>query len=343
MRNYSVIIRTLGTAGEKYKALLNSIVNQTLQAKEIIVVLPYGYTLDYSLGLEKIIFTEKGMVNQRVVGINNAVNDFVLVVDDDVSFETNFVNLLFKFLEINNADVVLPTGGNIQAKIEISNSTNEKKFKNTKLDLKKILIQFKHIFIGQRFYHSHNSKYNIKISPTGGHSIIKHDKLDLEKCYLSQSGNFQCFFMKTKLAKEVHFEEDLWLDETKYAIYDDQVFFYKAFLNGCKIVTALKIKYLHLDARNGHVKSDDFERLKLKLFGNMRNRTIFWKLYLFDRSKFFGKIWLIVCYLFGLFNTFFFYLLGCIFSWKKISIPFGVFQASFVAFKYCKNKNSVKC
>ena len=36
---YSVVIRTLGTAGEKYQQTLNSITSQTIKAKEIIIVL----------------------------------------------------------------------------------------------------------------------------------------------------------------------------------------------------------------------------------------------------------------------------------------------------------------
>ena len=34
---YSVVIRTLGTAGEKYQKLLNSLKNQTVLPKKILV------------------------------------------------------------------------------------------------------------------------------------------------------------------------------------------------------------------------------------------------------------------------------------------------------------------
>ena len=66
MLDYSVIIRTTGKAGEKYARLLKSIENLNPQPKEIIVVLPEGYTPPKeSLVKEKIYYCPKGMVNQR--------------------------------------------------------------------------------------------------------------------------------------------------------------------------------------------------------------------------------------------------------------------------------------
>ena len=40
---YSVVIRTLGNIGLKYKVLLDSIAAQTLKPEEIIVAIPEGY------------------------------------------------------------------------------------------------------------------------------------------------------------------------------------------------------------------------------------------------------------------------------------------------------------
>ncbi len=57
--SYSVVIRTLGNTGLKYKALLDSIAKQTIQPEEIIVVIPEGYELDYSLGNERVVRCKK--------------------------------------------------------------------------------------------------------------------------------------------------------------------------------------------------------------------------------------------------------------------------------------------
>ena len=38
---YSVVIRTLGTSGEKFEQLLKSVEQQTISPKEVLVVIPY--------------------------------------------------------------------------------------------------------------------------------------------------------------------------------------------------------------------------------------------------------------------------------------------------------------
>ena len=79
-----MVIRTLGTAGESYKRLIESINKQIIKPEEIIVVLPVGYTLDYVTGEETIVYSDKGMVSQRAVGIQCAKSEYILVVDDDI-------------------------------------------------------------------------------------------------------------------------------------------------------------------------------------------------------------------------------------------------------------------
>lgn len=109
-QSYSVCIRTLGTAGEKYAETLNSIKRQTIQPEEIIVVIPHGYELPKErIGSERFVRTEKGMVNQRVVGLENVNSKYTLALDDDVRFEDDFVEKLIDILEIENADFVSPS------------------------------------------------------------------------------------------------------------------------------------------------------------------------------------------------------------------------------------------
>ena len=42
---YTAVIRTLGTAGEKYQQLLDSLDRQTIKPSEIIVYIAEGYAL----------------------------------------------------------------------------------------------------------------------------------------------------------------------------------------------------------------------------------------------------------------------------------------------------------
>lgn len=101
---------------------------------------------------------------------------------------------------------------------------------------------------------------------------------DLRWC---QTANFQCFFIKRKTAVNVHMEDEMWLEDTGYAWPDDQVFFYKAFLNGCKTLLTPDISYLHLDAKSGNVKADKTYK---DHYLHQRNITIFWHRFLWMPS-----------------------------------------------------------
>ena len=103
--SYSIYIRTLGLGGEKYLKLLDSIKSLTIQPQEVVIVLPEGYDIPKErLGYEHFAFSKKGMIMQRVYAINNAKTPYVLLLDDDVEFEPNFVENLYQTMEIANAN-----------------------------------------------------------------------------------------------------------------------------------------------------------------------------------------------------------------------------------------------
>lgn len=95
--DYSVLIRTTGNAHEKYQRLLDSINTLQPAPKEVIVVLPVGYELpDERLGYESFFFAPKGMVSQRLAGVEKCSTAYALVCDDDVCFGPDFVENLYR-------------------------------------------------------------------------------------------------------------------------------------------------------------------------------------------------------------------------------------------------------
>ena len=67
-KEYCVAIRTLGTAGEKYQQLLDSIQTQTFSPRKILVYIPYGYpTPKETIGIEQIIRCEKAINRGELV------------------------------------------------------------------------------------------------------------------------------------------------------------------------------------------------------------------------------------------------------------------------------------
>ena len=96
MIDYSVIIRTTGKAGEKYRKLLSSITALEPQPKEVIVVLPDGYDLpEDQLGWETFYHCPKGMIN----------GDAVSFIDSDDTLEPDMYELLVKTTEEHGADI----------------------------------------------------------------------------------------------------------------------------------------------------------------------------------------------------------------------------------------------
>lgn len=273
MISYSVVIRTLG-GGEKYRSLLASIKKQTIQPEEIIVAIPEGYELKYSLGTETVIRTEKGMITQRAEGIKYAKSKNILVVDDDIEFGPNFVQELDSYMNIHHLDCVLPMEGKIS-----DNATT--------IDLwYPWYKRFRSGFTGQMFQTNKESDYLDVITVTGGHKVFCGNN-ELDQCYYCQTGNFQCFYCNTEKAQNVHFEKEIWLQQgsiSSYAAYDDAVFFFLFFLQGNTIAYALRTRYTHLDSGTGRVAKSRLEAKRIRYFTIARNRTIFWYRFLYQTS-----------------------------------------------------------
>jgi len=323
-KSYAVVIRTLGNGGDKYRQLINSILNQTILPDEIIVVIPEGYNPDYVSGKERIIYSEKGMVIQRAVGIQAATSDYILVVDDDVAFNSNFIKDIFYEIESTNADVIVPA-----EEMDINSCQNLNGF------LKSFAQNFKYVFIGQRFIML-NRLYRVKFAATGTCSINLN--IDKTRKYKTQSWTFQCFFMKTDKAKTVRIEDERWLERVGYAIYDDQVFAYKSLQQGDKAIYIPAITYSHLDGGTGHANAiDNVSRLKRKLYANTFNRTVFWNKFMYKQATVLRKIWLIIWYAYATFNTFILYLIYSLFRKGYNNVPFQVIKGAMDGFQF-KNK-----
>lgn len=260
---YSVVIRTLGTAGEKYQQTLNSIASQTIQAKEVIVVLPFGYNLPPErLGYEKFIFSPKGMVSQRVVGFNSCTTKLILALDDDVYFEPTFIEEMVKTLQTTDADFVSPIVRDLPVLTDSA---------IPKTNIKKKILNIKNWLIGVSYKKSLKNNFIIVINNSGGFTVNTNIQPNIQ--YYNQSGHGTCLFGKTQKIKEIHFEDELWLEDTKYALPDDMVMFYKLYLYGNKNVMNPNVKFIHLDAGSTLINED---RKINNILASARNGYIFW-------------------------------------------------------------------
>ncbi len=278
--DYSIVIRTLGNAGEKYLQMLQAINNQTVKPREIVVVIPHGYSLDHTLGNERVIYSDKGMVTQRAVGIAEAQGEYLLVLDDDLDFPCDFAEKLYQTLQERQLDCVLAFGN--------WRAAEEAKVQRTvihgiKQGVKQSFRRMRLAFTGQAFYSRHQSEYFDTIASTGGHRTY----INCENG-LCQTGAFACFFAITTKVKEVHFEAESWLEQgslSSYAAYDDAVFYYKLFMQSGRIAYSHTTDFLHLDAAAGRPAKDGLDVKRNRLYTIARNRTIFWHRHIWSNHR----------------------------------------------------------
>ena len=82
---YSIAIRTLGTAGEKFRKELESLCAQTVRPERVVVYIAEGYEgPKFTVGSEEYVWVPKGMMSQRVLPYDEITSDCILMLDDDV-------------------------------------------------------------------------------------------------------------------------------------------------------------------------------------------------------------------------------------------------------------------
>lgn len=253
--SYSVAIRTLGQAGGKYQALLDSLLTQTWAPTKIVVYIAEGYQLPKeTIFQEQYVYVKKGMAAQRALQYEEIDTDYILFLDDDVYLSPNSVELLFKQMLEHNADVISPDV-----------------FVNS--DRSRLSAHL--MFLSGRMRARRNDSYwGYKVMKTAGYSYNANPVKDV---YISQTNAGPCFLCKKSTMLNIHFEEELWLDRLRYAQGDDQAMFYKMHKRGYKQLTSYNSGIVHLDAGGNR----NPEKEKMLIYSDFRFKTIFWHRFIY--------------------------------------------------------------
>lgn len=271
--DYSVIIRTIGKAGEKYEQLLESINNLIPKPKEVIVVLPEGFEKPKEqLGWETFYFSPKGMVAQRSYGIKMAKTKYALICDDDISFDSDFVQKLYRPIFENKCSI--SAGPLLELLPE----------KGMKTLINIIMSSASPTLL-------HKDKY-VTVLRSTGFSFNRNIKTDECKFYYTESLPWACFFADVDSLNILNIDEENWLDANGYSAYDDQTMFYKGYLRGVKSLVVSNALYTHLDAGTStkNIKST-------VAYSLIFNRYVFWHRFIYTQQKsLFLKAWSKVCF-----------------------------------------------
>ena len=286
---YTAVIRTLGTAGEKYQKLLNSLISQTIKPKDIIVYIAEGYPLPKeTAGVERYVYVRKGMVAQRALPYDEVKTEYMICLDDDLEFPSNTVECMFQLLHKYNADIISP---------DI--------FPNAQRSISSELMM---TLSGRMRARRHDNMWGYKIMRTAGYSYNKNIQ---KECYLSQTNAGACFLCKKSDFLKIRFDEELWMDSMSYALGDDQVMYYKMYCNGLKQLTWYNHQFVHLDA-GGNMSP---EKELMRLYGDIYFKIVFWHRFIFCLNQnWIMKIWSILCIIYYLTFTLLMSLVKCKFG-----------------------------
>lgn len=282
--DYTAVIRTLGTAGEKYQTLLHSLITQTKKPKDIIIYIAEGYPIPKeTVGIERYVFVKKGMVAQRALQYDEVTTEYILFLDDDVFLPPNGVETLYQQLKDNDADVISPDV-----------------FPNSKRSIKSEIMM---TLSGRMRARNNDDKWGYKVMRNTGYS---YNANPVKSVYWSQTNAGPCFFCSKKNFLDIHFEDELWLDKLGYPLGEDQIMYYKMYKKGLKILTSYDSGIEHLDA--GTTISKDKE--KTLIYADFRFKSIFWHRFIFLPEKLILlKMWDIFCIGYVFFFTLFISLL----------------------------------
>lgn len=315
---YTAVIRTLGTAGEKYQTLLNSLNRQTFQPSKILVYIAEGYEIPKeTIGKEQYIYVKKGMVAQRALLYHEVDTDFILFLDDDVYLPSTIVEQLYQYLVDYDADIISPD--------VFPNS--ERSF------LGKCLMMLS----GRMLARKDDGKWGYKVMRNSGYSYNNHPKPGV---YWSQTNAGPCFFCRKIDFLKIHFEDELWLDNMKYPLGEDQVMYYKMYMSGLKQLTWFESGIKHLDAGSTMMSE---EKEKMLIYSDFRFKTIFWHRFIYQPDKnFFSRIWSIICIGYALSFTLFISTLKCNFEILKLKYKAIKEAVSFIRSEEYKNLPLIK-
>lgn len=317
MFEYSVVIRTLGKGNSFYQKTLNSLVLQTIKPISIIVYIAEGYSIPKeTVGIEKYVYVKKGMVAQRALKYDEVKTEYILFLDDDVYLPTTSVETLYHELHQYKGDVISPYV-----------------FYNHKKTIKE---KIRLAVFGREVCRLFGSRWGFKVLSTAGFSYINNPQ---KAVYESQTNAGPCFLCRKKDFLNIKYEDELWLDETPYAFPDDQVMFYKMYLNGLKILTSYDSGIVHLDAGSTTVNSN--KTLKV-IYSEYRNKLIFWYRYIYSNERnYILRLWKIFC-------IFYIYFLQTINACYKIlkgkkEESKAFFEATMDALKFIMEKKNDLC
>ncbi len=223
--SYSIAIRTLGNAGEKFRRELESIRLQTVRPERVIVYIAEGYARpDFTVGNEEYVWVRKGMMAQRILPYDEIGSSCILMLDDDVLLAPDSAERMLKALSENDADCV---GADV--------------FQNHKMGFGKKVFAA----ITNMVFPHWSRKWAFKIHRNGSFS---YNNCLSKSFYWSQSCGGPAMMWRKEAYDRIHLEDEKRLDSLGFAYGDDALETYKLYRNGGRLGVLYDSGIQNLDA-----------------------------------------------------------------------------------------------
>ena len=257
MVEYSAVIRSVGH-NPLIDKLIESLAEQSLKPREIVVVLPYGVPAwDTSYPNTRFIHSARGMVTQRAVGIEEARFRYLLLLDDDIIFkDCQAVERLFSEMLRYNAVLALPYS--LEA------------FPQGKL--KKIFSALFGMAVPT------SKRY---LGYTAGGGFCYPQKPSFEQPYEVEGGYGCCIAADRDFLLKNHVLGDADLEKVPYPLREDGAFVLDVVRHGGKAILVGNIPYEHL----GGARKLSPQRLYQSYEASVFNNYIFWRKYIKGRYR----------------------------------------------------------
>ena len=222
---YTVVIRTLGKAGDKFEKEIRSLALQSVAPRKILAYIAEGYEIPRFEGDDDVIWirSSKGMVTQRSLDFKEVETEFVLFLDDDVQ------------LPPTGAEKLLAAAVDYDADAVVANV-----FENNKGSL-----VWKFLAACGGSLPSFSKRWGFRVRNSTYYSYCNNPGDVMP----AQSGAGPCSLVKMSAYRGIHFEDERWIELTSYALGDDLLFFNKMYRNGYKLIVHYTSGAVHLDAR----------------------------------------------------------------------------------------------
>lgn len=226
MLTYSVAIRTLGTAGDKYLEELRSIFRQTVLPEKVVVYIAQGYERPKEqIGSEQYVWVPKGMMAQRALSYDEITSDCILMLDDDVLLAPDSAERLLTAMEEHQADCV-----------------GADTFRNQDMPfVGKLYAAVTNLVFPRR-----DDGWAFKINRNGSFSYNNHPR---PAFYRSQSCAGPCALWRKESFLSMHLQDELWSEREGFWYGEDVLLFYKLHLNGGRLGILYNSGVTHMDGQ----------------------------------------------------------------------------------------------